>query len=205
MSKQLPQLLRRLSRFQAAKVPLVLLKFSGDDRYSTTEVQTHDRNAMSALAVTRLSEALHAFDVAIKNRGSDVHAERGNRAGCRPPDTGQGFEFLNAVRKESLMLRANLLRGFVKVAGPGVIAEPCPQMQHLIHRRCRQYVHVGKARYEPLIIGNDRGHLGLLQHDLRHPDPVGRGVLLPGQIVPAMRDEPVQNLPCKCVLASHSA
>ena len=54
------ELLRRLSRFQAAKVPLVLLKFSGDDRYSTTEVQTHDRNAMSALAVTRLSEALHA-------------------------------------------------------------------------------------------------------------------------------------------------
>ena len=54
------ELLRRLSRFQAAKVPLVLLKFSGDDRYSTTEVQTHDRNAMSALAVSQLSEALHA-------------------------------------------------------------------------------------------------------------------------------------------------
>ena len=47
------ELLRRLSRYQAAKVPLVLLKFSGDDRYSSTEVQTHDRNAMSALAVVK--------------------------------------------------------------------------------------------------------------------------------------------------------
>ena len=107
-----------------------------------------------------------AFYVAIKNWCSDIHGERGNRAGRRPPDAGQGFKFLNAVRKLSSVLCADFLRGFVKVAGPGVIAESRPQVQHLIHRRCRQCVHVGKARHETLIIGNDRGHLSLLKHDL---------------------------------------
>ena len=50
----------RLSRYQAAKVPLLLVKFAGDERYSSTEVQTHDRTAMGALAVTRLAEAREA-------------------------------------------------------------------------------------------------------------------------------------------------
>ena len=50
----------RLSRYQAAKVPLLLVKFAGDERFSSTEVQTHDRKAMGALAVTRLAEAREA-------------------------------------------------------------------------------------------------------------------------------------------------
>jgi len=54
------ELIRRLSRYQAAKVPLLLVKFAGDERYSSTEVQTHDRTAMGALAVTRLAEAREA-------------------------------------------------------------------------------------------------------------------------------------------------
>ena len=54
------ELIRRLSRYEAAKVPLLLVKFAGDERYSSTEVQTHDRTAMGALAVTRLAEAREA-------------------------------------------------------------------------------------------------------------------------------------------------
>ena len=54
------ELLRRLGRYQAAKVPLLLLKFRGDERYSATEVQTHDRTAMGALAVSTLAEARDA-------------------------------------------------------------------------------------------------------------------------------------------------
>ena len=35
-------------------------------------------------------------------------------------------------------------------------------------------------------------HLGLLQHDLGYPDTIGTGVLLPGEIMPAMLSEPGQ-------------
>src|SRR5262249_4640557 len=50
---------------------------------------------------------------------------------------------------------------------------------------------VGKALEETCVVGNDGRDLRLLQHDLRHPHTVGRGVPLPRQIVSARVDVPV--------------
>src|ERR1700722_12665779 len=63
-------------------------------------------------------------------------------------------------------------------------------MQHLIERRRRERLHICKSRHESLVVRNHRGDLRLLQHDLRDPYPIRRGILLPGQIVPAVNLEP---------------
>src|SRR3984957_19554811 len=63
-------------------------------------------------------------------------------------------------------------------------------MQHLIERRRRERAHIRKSRHEALVVRNHGRDLRLLQHDLRHPHPIGRGVLLPGQVMPALNLEP---------------
>ena len=40
---------------------------------------------------------------------------------------------------------------------------------------------VGEAFQEPAVVGPDRGHLGLLEHDLRDPDGIGVAQAPPGQ------------------------
>ena len=64
----------------------------------------------------------------------------------------------------------------------------------LVELGCRQAFHIGKALHEAFVIGDDGGNLGLLQHDFGHPDPVGCGVLLPGQVVAPVSVEPGQRL-----------
>ena len=66
--------------------------------------------------------------------------------------------------------------GALQVAGARVVAEARPQVQHFIDRRRGERRHVGEARHEALVVRDDGGHLGLLQHDLRHPHPIGRAV-----------------------------
>ena len=71
------------------------------------------------------------------------------------------------------------LRAAVKIARAAVVAEPAPELHHAFERRG------GKRLEEALVIGNDGAHLGLLQHHLGQPDPIGVTVVLPGQIMPA--------------------
>ena len=59
-------------------------------------------------------------------------------------------------------------------------------MQDFIHRCGRQGGGIGEAFHEPLEIAKNGRNLGLLQHDLGHPHPVRRAVLLPGQIMAAV-------------------
>ena len=73
------------------------------------------------------------------------------------------------------------LRAGVQMPRPRVVPEPGPQMQHLIERRRCEGVERGKARHEALEIRNHGRDLGLLQHHLGHPHPVGRRVFLPRQ------------------------
>src|SRR5690606_1996217 len=81
----------------------------------------------------------------------------------------------------------------MQVAGAGIVTETGPQMQDVIDGRGRQRMDVGELTHEALEVGNDGADLGLLQHDFRHPDPVGVGVLLPGQMVTAVLREPAQD------------
>ena len=84
------------------------------------------------------------------------------------------------MRKLSAMVLYDLFCGSVQIARPGVIAEAGPQVQHLVHAGICQCGDIRILRYETKVVGNDRLDLGLLQHDFRDPDPVGRWILLPG-------------------------
>jgi hypothetical protein len=80
----------------------------------------------------------------------------------------------------------------MQVACAGVVAEPGP-LRH--HRVIAGGGEVGQRRemlQEPLEVRDDRGYLGLLQHDFRQPDPIGAAWVLPGQVVATMVVEPVQ-------------
>ena len=79
------------------------------------------------------------------------------------------------------MLSDDLPGGLVQVAGPGVIAESGPQVQHFILLGFGQILHRRKPFDKTLEIGDHGGDLGLLEHDLRQPDLVRRFVELPGQ------------------------
>ena len=71
----------------------------------------------------------------------------------------------------------------MQVARTGVITQPCPQFEHGIERRRGQRIDGRKALEKTLVVGNDRRHLRLLQHDFRQPDAVSIARPLPGQIV----------------------
>src|SRR5882672_5429911 len=82
------------------------------------------------------------------------------------------------------------LRSGVQITGPRVVAQPAPQRQDIVERRCRERLHAGKTRKEAPVVRNNGGNLGLLQHDLGEPDAVGIARPLPRQVV-----APVTGLP----------
>ena len=87
----------------------------------------------------------------------------------------------------------------MKVAGPGVVTETCPEVQHLILAGVGQDLKPRKSCHEIVVVGDDSGHLSLLQHNLRDPDPIGCYVLLPGQVFATVLIEPGQQA-CSKVL-----
>ena len=68
---------------------------------------------------------------------------------------------------------------------------PAPSTGAAPHRAARPPAPARrKPRHEALVVRDHGGNLGLLQHDLGHPYPVGRGVVLPRQIMAAVHIEP---------------
>jgi len=60
----------------------------------------------------------------------------------------------------------------MQVAGTRVIAEPGPELEHVIERRRRELNDRREAFEEARIVGCDRLDGGLLQHDFGEPDPI---------------------------------
>jgi len=137
----------------------------------------------------------HPLDVAVQDRGPGAERERRDRAGGRTADPGQRGERLDATREFATEGFGDTASAGVQVARPAVVAQAAPGAQHVFLGRRRQRRDVGKALDEAQVVRDHRGHLRLLQHDLRHPDPVGVGTRLPRQVVPAVRalpaDDPV--------------
>ena len=69
-----------------------------------------------------------------------------------------------------------------QVPRPRVVAQARPEAQHVVEARLAQRAHVGEAGHEALVEGDDGLHLGLLEHDLAHPDGVGIARAAPGEI-----------------------
>jgi hypothetical protein len=73
-------------------------------------------------------------------------AEREDRAGGRAADAGQRRQRGEVAWEHAAVLVADdLLRGAMQVAGPGVVAEPRPQVQHLVDRRVGERTTSGSA------------------------------------------------------------
>jgi hypothetical protein len=66
--------------------------------------------------------------------------------------------------------------------GPAIIPEPFPGFPHLNGRGCGKRIDAGKELEEPVVIGFDPGHLGLLQHELGYQNPVRISGLPPRQV-----------------------
>ncbi|MNH27270.1 hypothetical protein D3C79_873740 [compost metagenome] len=122
---------------------------------------------------------------------TEREGEHGTGGGA--PYPGQGHHLFKSLRKQAAVQITDLLRRLVQVAGTGVVTEPGPVVQHLVDGGVGQRQHIGEAGHEALIVGDDGGDLGLLQHDLGDPDPVGGLVLLPGQGLAAVDLVPVQD------------
>ena len=62
-------LIRDINRYKIAKKKCVCIKFKGDDRYSKTEIVSHDGIKIKALSCTKLAELdkkLDRYDVVNK-------------------------------------------------------------------------------------------------------------------------------------------
>ena len=128
----------------------------------------------------------HALDVAVQDRCARAVALGDDRRRGGAADAGQRLRRRHVVRDDAAVVPRDDARGAMQVARPGVVAQAAPQVEHLVGVGACQGVHVWKPRDEPLEVGDDRRHLGLLEHDLRHPHAVGRALPLPGQVLAAV-------------------
>ena len=71
-------------------------------------------------------------------------------------------------------------------------------VQHIVDRGVGERQNIRKRCHEPVVVWNDGGNLGLLQHDLRHPYTVWRGIVLPRKVFSSVLIEPCQYGVRKC-------
>ena len=128
----------------------------------------------------------HSLDVAVEYGLLAAEGEGGNGSSGGAPDAGQGLDGFQHGGELATMLIGDTLCCGMQVARTRVVAQPAPVLQHFILVRGGKRGDVGKARHEAPVVGDDGRHLGLLQHDFRHPDGVGVTRVLPRQVVAAV-------------------
>ena len=74
----------------------------------------------------------------------------------------------------------------VQITATGVVAQSGPKVQHFVLFSLCQTEDIRKALHKSFKVGNYCGDLGLLQHNLRHPDPIWVDALLPRQVFAAV-------------------
>lgn len=132
----------------------------------------------------------HPEGVAVHGRQGVPEGDAHHRAGGVRPDPGQAAEPVRVVGN-TLTGRHQLRGRLPEKPGAPVEAQALPRLQDLLLPCGRQGGQIREAFQEAEVVGDHRLHLGLLQHDLREPDPVGIPGPAPGQ-VPAVRPVPAQ-------------
>ena len=107
------------------------------------------------------------------------------------PETGQPAQDLGVLGQFAAVPGYQHPRGLVQMAGPGIVAEPFPELEHRLLVRRGQRRYVGEGAHEALEIGDDGVDLGLLQHHLAEPHVIGPAVVPPRQ-APTVLPVPVQ-------------
>lgn len=77
------------------------------------------------------------------------------------------------------MLVHDRLGTFMQQVGAAVVAESLPEVQHVVYRGGGEALDIGEAVKEAVVIGNDGGDGGLLEHDFGKPDVVGAAAFIP--------------------------
>src|SRR6202022_2462411 len=83
--------------------------------------------------------------------------------------------------KASVQLVHDYLRALVKISGPIVISEPLPGVKYFGFAGVRQVADRRESLKPALVIGQDRCHLRLLEHEFRDEDLIGIGRFAPRQ------------------------
>lgn len=129
----------------------------------------------------------------VRLEGGDLLAER--EAGDRPrdvrPETRQLLELGPAPGPDAPPFADQDPGRLQEPMGAGVIAGAFPDLEDRADRRGRQPLEVGEAFEEAPVVRDGLSDAGLLEQDLRDPDPVGIAVGPPRERTP-VRPEPVE-------------
>ncbi len=138
----------------------------------------------------------YAFDVAIENRAPLMEHQGADGGGGGTAYAGQCEDIVEVIWKFSVMPLHDELRRTVQIARTRVVAQPAPVRQHVVLARRCERGNIRETCYEALVIRDDGGDLGLLQHDLGQPHTVGIRTL-PRQAVAAILALPANEARCK--------
>jgi len=121
-------------------------------------------------------EAGHdALDVAIDHIGRLVERGGGHDGSGVGAQAGEGKEGGFGRGEVAGVFGYHNLRAAVQQVRAAVVAEALPVVEDVGDGGCGQALHGGEAGQKALVIGDDGGDGGLLEHDLGQPDVVGRG------------------------------
>jgi hypothetical protein len=133
------------------------------------------------MALERSQACQHPRDVAVEHEVGQVEGNTQDRP-CRViADPRKGTRLVVVAREASTKLLRQDLRAEMHIPGAAVIAQARPDFEHFLEGSLRQPRYVGKGPEEAAIVGDDRCHLGLLEHHLGDPDLIRRWGLSPGQ------------------------
>lgn len=136
-----------------------------------------------------------AGDVSVNDGGAAIEGNGGDRTGRAAADSGQSQERLDGIGDAAGVVGDDAASGGVEVSRAGVVSQAGPESEDPVERSGGEPADGGEAAQEALIVGNDGGDLGLLEHGFGEPDGVRITGASPGQIA-VMAVEPFQERAC---------
>ena len=121
------------------------------------------------------------FHIGVDAGHGQVEGDAGDGGRGVGADAGQGADGIGPGGEDAAVLPHDQAGGGQQVAGAGIVAQALPGVQHFLLGSGGQGGQVGKALHPAQKIADAAFHLGLLEHDLRDPDFIGRILAPPGQ------------------------
>ncbi len=134
---------------------------------------------MVKLRKETLEDTLH---VSVEGSNRLVEGQAGHGPGGVRTEAREAEKFLLRPGDFSAQIPADGLRRPVKIPGPRVISQSGPGLKNLLPRGTGQISQCWEKGQEALVIGDDRLHPGLLEHELRDQDPVRVPIPAPGEL-----------------------
>ena len=134
----------------------------------------------------------HPYHIAVQDGGGLIEGDAADGSSGVAPNAWQGQNLAETFRKFTVMLLDEDLGGFLQVASSSVVAQSFPKFQHLVGLRFCERLDGREAAHPALPIGQDRFHLGLLEHDFRNPNCIRFTSAPPRKIASILAKPPQQ-------------